>query len=280
MRILIIILTISLAFIAEAKEVSVSGTYSFVLPSDMSESEGRETAVRKAVLQALADEFGTVVSAEIWTDVRNDNTVSSTSLWELGSSFVKGEWIRDERPPEITKAIADSGETIITATVWGKARPVASAAIDIKAFLSTPGSGLSQSQFANKSRFTLSFKSPVGGYLSVYLCDENGDVCRLLPFAMDEESVVRVNPMEQYEFFTSQRGIEEQYMFLTYKEKARNVVYLVFSSNRYVRPLDSYYSDRNLRILTRRDFLDWLGRQKSTDNTLTVITLPVEILSK
>lgn len=280
LRNVLTLVLLPIAFFMSAKDVQVSGAYSFYLPSEMSESEGKETAVQNARIQALANEFGTSVSSEVWMDVREDNEVSSSSLWQLGGTFVKGEWIRDTKQPSIKKEISNGGETIITATVWGIARPITSAGADIDVFLSTPDAGVSQKRFTHGSRFTLSLKSPIAGYVSVYLSDENGDVCRLLPFAMDEVSSVRVNPMEQYEFFTSQHGIEEQYMFQTFESKARNVIYVVFSPNQYIRPLDSFYKERNLRILSRAKFLDWLARQKTADTSLTVITLPVEITAK
>lgn len=286
MRRLIFILIAAnlLPVLAMAKDVAISGTYGLVLPSDMSESEGRTLAVEKAILQALADEFGTVVAAEAWLDIRSDGAESADSFWQLGTTLVKGEWICHTREPEIVKSIAGSGETVITARVWGKARAIESPKAEIEAYVSAPGAGAAQKRFANGSRFTLHFRSAAQGYVAVFLIDENDDVCRLLPYAGDGSAAVAVNAMEQYEFFASQKGMEEQYELRIGGEdertKARNVIYVVFSTRPYARPLDEYYKDRGLRILTRRAFMEWLGKQRGADGEMSVKMLPVEIVRR
>lgn len=263
-----------------ADEITVEGSCTFVMPHYMSEAEGRETAVRKARLQALADEFGTVISQEVWTDVRNDNSNSSIAFWQSGASLVKGEWLSDVKDPEFVKSIGPEGETILSVKVKGKARALKSLPLDLKAFVSLPGAGLPQDRFLNDSRFTLNFKSPENGFIAVYLGDEEGDVCRLLPFSQESVSSFHVNAMQDYEFFTSQKGVEEQYRLLTQKPRERNMIYVVYARNDFSRPFDRYNPDRNLRILKRADFLDWVARLRSADTSVQIQTIPVEIIGR
>lgn len=278
--VILFIFTLLPLTLSAAKEVEIAGNCVYVLPADMSESEGRDIAVSRAISQALADRFGTFISSEIWTDITNDSGVSSVSLRQLGNSLVRGEWIRHLNEPNIKKSISADGSTVIEASVRGLAREVANNFVDLKAYLSSPSVDYEQNRYKDGERFTLHFKSPVKGFLSVFLADENDDVCRLLPFSADAASHVNVDPMQPYDFFTSQRGIEEQYMFQTLKSRERNVVYLIFSPNDFIRPLDTYYESRNLRILKAGEFFDWLARVKSFDPDLQVRTIPVEIFKR
>lgn len=268
-------------FSVSAKELAVSATCDFLLPAYMSEAEGREIAVSKARLQALADEFGTILSQETWSEMRTDNSsVSSQSLWQSASSLVKGEWIRDTREPMIKKSLTADGSTFLTVTVWGMARPVTTLPVDLKTFVSLPGGGIPVERFRHDSRFTLNFLSPENGYVAVYLADEEGNVSRLLPFSNEEVSSFGVDAMKQYEFFTSQEGVEEQYRFLTNQPKVFNTVFVVFARNEFTRPIDSYDETSNIRVLKKADFFDWVARLRSADRTVQIESLNVEIVRK
>lgn len=264
---------------ASAKEVTIEGVYQYILPPTMNEAEGKEVALNRAIIQALANEFGTIVTSEAWTDIKNDNSESSLSFWQMGNSFVKGEWLGPISEPVFRKYLSDDGDLVIEVKVKGKAREIQTSPIKLKTFLSLPSSGLENNRFKSGSRFTLYFTAPVSGYLSVYLADETGNVIRLLPYSQEQESHVPVEAMKEYEFFTSQDGFQEQYTFETDKAKERNIVYVLFSTNKYIRPLDSFDKDSTLRILKYKDFIKWTSELRSIDKSFNLSTLPVEIIS-
>lgn len=261
-----------------AKDVILEGKYSFVLPASISESEGRAIALERAMAQALADEFGTLISSEAWTDIVNDNSESDVYFRQLGNSLVKGEWIRTLSEPEYQKYVSPEGETVIEVMVKGKARALDSAPIKLKAFVSLPDSKIENNRFNAGSRFLLNFTTPVDGFLSVYIADENGMVTRLLPYAAEAVSSTPVVAMKEYLFFDSQEGVEEQYTFETDKKKERNIVYVLFSRNDYVRPIDKS-GDNGLRMLRHEDFLEWVSESRLMDRSLQVTLLPVLILN-
>lgn len=260
-------------------EVTVEGKYDFVLPSTMSEAEGKETALNRAIIQALADEFGTIVTSDTWTDIRNDNSSSDVSFWQMGNSFVKGEWIRTLSEPEYSKYLSGDGDIVISVKVKGKARALETSPIKLKAFLSVPFSGTESYIFKNGNRFTLHFMTPVEGFVSVYLADKSGSVARLLPYSQENTSCTPVKAMERYEFFTSQEGYQEQYTFETDKSKERNIVYVLFSTKEYVRPFDRQDKELDLRLVKDRDFMQWISELRSIDKSFQFIPLPVEIIS-
>lgn len=279
LRIGLLILLMASAFaVAIAKDVTLEGKYSFVLPASMSESEGRAIALERAMAQALADEFGTLISSEAWTDIVNDNSESDVYFRQLGNSLVKGEWIRTLSEPEYRKYVSPEGETVIEVFVKGKARALESAPIKLKAFVSLPNSKIESNRFNAGSRFILNFTTPVDGFLSIYIADENGMVTRLLPYAGEAVSSTPVVAMKEYLFFDSQEGFEEQYTFETDKKKERNIVYVLFSRNDYVRPIDKSGND-GLRVLRHENFLEWLSESRLIDRSLQVTLLPVLILN-
>lgn len=261
-----------------AKEVTVEGSCDMVMTADMTEAEAVETAIREAKVEALARQFGTIISSETWSEISEDSSRLSESFYQSGMTLVKGEWIRDIQSPEVVKSICANGDIMISVTVKGKARAIESLPLDLNVYTSLPGAHIPQNSFRNDTRFTVNFKSPEDGHIAIYLGDEEGDICRLLPFSRQSESSTRVEAMKDYEFFTSQEGDEEQYRFLTFKPRERNTLYIIYAGHEFPRPVDIYNSERNLRMLKRNAFLDWIGRLRSIDKSVQVETLHIEII--
>ena len=71
----------------------VRAEYIYHAPENISLEEAKRIALERAKIQAIADEFGTIVSQSNTTLVSNRNGESSTDFFSLGGSEVKGEWI-------------------------------------------------------------------------------------------------------------------------------------------------------------------------------------------
>ena len=69
-----------------AKVKTVEATYVYYAPPNQSPQEAMTIALQRAQIQAIADEFGTVVAQENTTRVENSNSGSSTSFFSLGTS--------------------------------------------------------------------------------------------------------------------------------------------------------------------------------------------------
>ena len=67
---------------------------------NISLEEAKRIALERAKIQAIADEFGTIVSQSNTTLVSNRNGESSSDFFSLGGSEVKGEWIETIGQPE------------------------------------------------------------------------------------------------------------------------------------------------------------------------------------
>ena len=133
LAILLLLLGADRCMAQRVKEVSAE--YTYVTSADVSVTEAKRTALERARLQALADEFGTTVSQTNTTQIKNTSGgKSSLDFLSLGSSEVKGEWLHDTRQPEYEIKFEDNN-LIVHVTVSGKAREIVSAAVDISAFI-------------------------------------------------------------------------------------------------------------------------------------------------
>ena len=89
----------ALPILAQRTE-KVRAEYIYHAPENISLEEAKRIALERAKIQAIADEFGTIVSQSNTTLVSNRNGESSTDFFSLGGSEVKGEWIETIDLPE------------------------------------------------------------------------------------------------------------------------------------------------------------------------------------
>ena len=87
--ILFIILISSFLMGYPQKTAKVSATYTYYAPETMSIEEAKRVALDRAKIQAIADEFGTIVSQSTSTVITNKNGESDTQFFALGGSDVK-----------------------------------------------------------------------------------------------------------------------------------------------------------------------------------------------
>ncbi len=90
-----ILLLLPLTVLAQRVK-TVEGEYTYHAPENVTIEQARRIALERAKIQALADEFGTIVQQQNITRVENNNGESTTDFFSVGGSEVKGEWLADE----------------------------------------------------------------------------------------------------------------------------------------------------------------------------------------
>ena len=116
------------------KVKNVCGEYTFYAPENVSLSEAKRIALERAKLQALADEFGTVISQVNTSVVKDDNGKADSHFFSLSGTEVKGEWIEDKGEPKYTyDTDKENGTLVVTCSICGKAREIISAQIEFMA---------------------------------------------------------------------------------------------------------------------------------------------------
>lgn len=262
----------------------VSAEYIYVMSKDVSQAEAERIAIERAKLQAIADEFGTVVHQDSRTIVRSNGGNSTTDFLSLGGIEVKGEWIEDVKPP-VTELIVQGKGFAIKATVKGRIREIVQAKIDIEAKVLRNGIAASDEsdRFMSGNSMHLLFRSPKKGYLAVYLLDEAGDAYCLLPYQKSSGEAFEVKKDKEYILFNSQmadaesRNAVDEYVLTASKSIEINYLYIIFSPNKFNKANDIGGSDLIPRSLTYKQFQEWLTNNRKIDNEMQVISRSIEI---
>ena len=74
------------------KTVTVEASYTYHVPENVTVEQAKTTALERAKVQAIADEFGTLIGQSNSTLVTNENGKSDTHFSSIGRSDVNGEW--------------------------------------------------------------------------------------------------------------------------------------------------------------------------------------------
>lgn len=269
----------------------VSGEYTYYGSWDITPNEAVRIAIEKARMQAIADEFGTLIDMHSTSLIQNNDGKSSSSFLSLGESVVKGEWIGDIKDPVCEVRIEDNF-IVATSKVWGEAREIVSVPVDVSAkLLKTPSGKHDESQFRHGERLYLSFKSPAKGYLAVYQMFGDGEAYCLLPYAGDDDGQFPVKANKSYILFSddhAEKGEQcVEYTLTCEKGTAeQNMVYVIFSPNKFTKANDdesnrvvSVNNKKELlpRSLSDDEFQKWLLHCRRADKDMQVIIKPIVI---
>lgn len=278
-------LLFTFSLISAQKIKKVEGEYTFRAPENMSPAEARKVALERAMTAAIANKFGTLVSQNSTTVVRNAETESHTDFYSIGGSEVKGEWIRTINEPEYDITY-EQGMLVVRVKVKGEAREIESAAIDldIRVLKNQPDPKYESIEFSHNDDIFLYFKSPENGHLAVFLLDENTtDVSTLLPYETSGESCYLIKRGKPYIFFSDKtcdksesEDVESYVMMCTENDVEYNTLYVVFSPNRFSSPISG---NRYLDVPTipYKDFNKWLIHNRKHDKNMNVHTFTVRI---
>ena len=267
------------------KVKTVSGSYEYHAPKNISMEEAERIALERAKLQAIADEFGTVVSQSNFTSVSNRNGESDVDFFSLGGSETKGEWIETLGEPQFNRSFDEEGNLIIRVTVKGRIREIKQAQIAIEAKVLCNGTDLKfeRSDFRNGDDLYLYFKSPVDGYLNVYLLDEaTKSVYCLLPYRKSRHGAVFVEHDEGYLFFSKKSAGEyssevDEYVMTCSRDMERNILYVMFSPNEFAKSSLEKSPNTRPHQITWIDFQKWIKRNRSRDDDFNVKAIEITI---
>ncbi len=266
------------------KVKKVEGEYTFYAPENMSPAEARRVALDRAMTTAIANEFGTLISQNSSTVIRNDESDSHNNFFSIGGSEVKGEWIRTIGEPEYSISY-ESDMLVVRVKVKGEAREIETAAVNFDARTLKNGTDLrfESYEFRNNDDLFLYFKSPETGYVAVFLLDEaTTDVSMLLPYASSSLSSYPVRRGKAYVFFSEatcekdDAGEVENYVLMCNADVEYNSIYVVFSPEKFTSPL-SEKRHLDVPVITYGEFNKWLTHNRKHDKRMNVQTIPVKI---
>lgn len=267
-----------------------SGTANVRVEDNMTKEEARKKAEDLAKIDAIINAFGQYIEQE--SNITIADGRSSFNI--IGNTKVKGEWVRtldisfNEDSQEEKVTFGTTKTQWITCTIRGVVKEATPKANIEYRTLNYPNPVSRATTFVSGESFYLFFKSPVNGYLSVYL-DEGDKIYRLLPYDdMDTASTLKVLADKTYIFFSLNNEhnyfgnrIDELILY-TPKRTELNTLHILFSEKDYFKPiLDSKYKDEEGNIvpksLTKRQFEIWLANNKTSINDFQDAQVYIEI---
>jgi len=259
---------------AAQKVQTLTGRATYYGDDTDSPAGAKRKALEMARIDALAREFGTVLSQ---TTIQRDEAADGkeTSFFStLSASEVKGEWIADDGEPEFSIELDADGHYIVHCTVTIKARALSNKAADFHALLLR--NGLTEkhaaTDFRNGDEMYLSFTSPVDGYLAAYLV-AGDDVMTLLPYLSSASGKCPVKHNRDYIFFSARSadiafGTPDEYVLQTDRPTEHNQLYVLFSPNEFAKALDHDNGDLMPRSQSYADFARWLAKVRRADDEM------------
>ena len=270
-----------------AQTSKVSGEYTYYSDPNMSPKEAMAAAIENARVQAIAKEFGTLITQS----TLHIEDMDSQSFSLLNASEVKGEWLEDTEKPEAK--IVDTtteGVLVIKAKVEGKIRPITNEAAEFDALVLRNGTEISKAQtdFKSGDKMYLYFKAPTDGYVAAYLIDESQTAYCLLPHENDSDGQQQVKHGKEYVFFSERYDADypgKDGLEITCEDDRLelNRIYVIFSPNSFVKPNDQQgeaIEQTNLhrpRNLSLKDFSRWMSRLCGHDKKVGRKVIPIKI---
>ncbi len=285
---LIAISLAALAAIAAPPIKSVKGEYTFYGEKNDSPAECKRQALEGARLNALAREFGTIVTQDILQADRVDSKGETNKFLSLSSTEVKGEWIGDDGEPEFEISLDNNDNFIVHCKVKGKAREISneSTEFDAKVLRNGTNPGNASSEFYDGDDLFLYFSAPVDGFVSVFLSLEDGNVYQMLPYLDDTQGNAKVKRNHGYVFFDPSSadksfGTPDQFQIATDGEIEFNKIYVMFSPTYYAKPATRPRShNEELPSLSENDFSKWLIKTRRNDPKFGLKQMNLKIYPK
>ena len=277
----------------KSKIKTTEGMAQIRLEQNMTKEEAYRKVEQLAIIDAITNAFGTYVGQE--SNLTVESGKSSFNI--IGTTKVKGDWIEtlnakiNEGFREIKTENGRQQELWITCTIKGKAKEATPKA-DIEVYtLSYPNVASKSTTFKSGDSMYLYFKSPVDGFLSIYL-DDGKNIFKIFPYQdMDSESCLKVIADREYILFSKAKehnyfgnSVDELELFTPLKSEL-DKLHILFSEKKYFKPrlTDSNKLESGYIVpksSSRQQTANWLAETKATIEDFIDYHIYVEILGE
>ena len=272
---ILLFLLISLYSLGQ-RVVNICGEYKYIVPENVSLAEAKAIAIERARLTAIANEFGTTVSQTNLATTHIENGTTRNDFLSLGETEVKGDWLGDTKEPEI-RPVYENNQLVIYASVCGKVRELKTAEVELR--MQIMNNGIETEHFKNNDKVAIRFKSPVNGYVSIFVRDDNaGIVSCMLPYENENGKARVVKNSKEYIYLSTADPIypyQEETILVTNKKIEFNTFVLVFAQNEFSMPLSEM--GEFVPEISVENFQKWLRRNRMSDKTMQTIEKTIQI---
>lgn len=294
-----------------------SGTAEVQLADTLPLERAKEQARQRARIQAIERAFGTVVVQSNTTSIENVAKGSvartTTRFNTIADTYVKGHWLKTESEDFqqftvlVKKQVPGKNKTRTVEEQWlrctttGTVQEIEGPSYETQAqTLACPDSKCARTDFTEGERLYLSFRSPVDGYLTVFL-DDRTTAWRLLPYTNmpeDQRNGMRIeadrtyvlfSQQEEHNYFPSDPYFQEDELKLMAEEPLTvNRLYIAFSTRPFDKPM--LLAEQEIQVsgrgrytlpprLDSRSLQEWLTAWKSLDGrnfSLSVLDISIK----
>ncbi len=266
-----------------SKPVKVSGEYVYYGPETMSVEDAKREAIERAKIQALENEFGTKIAQSTSTMVSSDNHKSNTRFSSHGLSDVKGEWIETIGDPQLDISFRDHN-IVVTCRISGLAKELKGTRVEYEAYTlrNLPDRNCASTRFSDGDDMFLFFRSPIGGYLNVFLlCNAEDEAYCLLPYK-NGKGVFYISADTDYYLFSKAHGGKnaaeiDEYTLTAEGDTEYNDIVLVFSPEEFNKTGLSDQSCLAPKMTTISKFNDWLAKLRTKNDNVTTSIINITI---
>ncbi len=270
-----LIVLLSFFFVAgyAQRKVKADAHYVFYAPEYLTVESAKNEAVKRAQIQAIADEFGTLVQQQNVSMVSNTDESSTVSFSSIGTSDVRGEWLKTIGKPVFNIQYID-GQLVVEVSMKGEIREIEYLKPQfIAALLRNGTTDDHRSDDFRKGDFLyLSFLTPVEGYLAVFAKDDS--IRALLPDLNEPTGMLKV-PANKRQVFFSEYG--QRLRMVCSAPVETNAIYILFSPHPVICPVSERVDDGGLPVFTDEDFHKWLAKMRTHDKDLQVVVKYITI---
>ncbi len=271
---------------ADSKVKKVSGQYTYYADKSDSPASGKRKALEGARLDAIAKEFGTIVSQDVLQADRIGSDGESTKFFSLSASEVKGEWIADDGEPTYEVGLDKDDNLVVTCYVKGTAKEITNEAVDFEALAlrNSPDKRNAATDYQDGDDLFLYVTAPCDGYLGVYLLDETENVITMFPYSQDPKQEGKLKKNFDYVLFDPNKaegsfGEIDAFGIAAPDEIEFNKLYVVFSPDPFTGPM-TRTGDDGLRRISEDDFSKWLVKSRRNDAKMGVKQINLKIHPK
>ena len=276
---ILLLLFFSVPLCAQKTQV-VEGNGQVTYEGHMTLDDAEIQALDNARKDAINTAFGTVINQHNITSLSNENGHSSEFFNMFGESDLRGTWLSDSDKKIIWINDENGRPKLCKAWIKGKAREVKRAKVEYEWKLLANGIGehYQVESLHDGDAFYIKFRSPVKGYLLLFLVDCNRVVTCALP--MDGQDYCEVQRNHWYVFYYDENNPSDHWIVTMEKKKLEyNQLYVLFSPNKIAPPVRTMKTDNSdleryktakrnvvhLPELSFKDFHKYLGRLLNKD---------------
>jgi len=261
------------------------------MEQNMTENETRQKAEELAKINAIENAFGTYTAQQMDMTIKD----GMTSYNIIGTTKVKGDWIETisiKFTEDFIKSKTKNSyinTKYIRCNIVGKVRQSVPKAMLNYEILNAPNLLARTRSYYHEEQLYVYFKSPVSGYVSIFL-EDNDAVYRLLPYVNmsdNYQSGVPVKSDTDYLFFSPDdnafpgNSVDEPRLLTLKTDIEYDFIYIVFSEDKYIKPMldnSAIVDDRIIpKQLSISKFQQWLANNSASSNSFQDIKVKISI---